>query len=125
MLTKIKKALQPVTVLLLLFPLFQGCSGDDDLKAIHVKVTYLNRGCGGIVLIINNPDDAGFGGSYGCGVAGCASAVLVQKSRVNFGNLKSGAEYYVDMKRIKHVPQIICDIYPSPPDVSVQLLKVY
>lgn len=40
-------------------------------------------------------------------------------------NLKNGAEYFVDMKRIEPIAQPICAMYALPPGISVKLLKVY
>jgi hypothetical protein len=124
--TNLPKVALFVAAMLLITPLFQACSDDDnDLKVKHVRVKYLDRGCGGIVLTILD-EHRNFGAPYGCGVAGCSGrAVWAQQFAFSRDNLKNGAEYFVDMERIEPIAQPICALYVSPPEVSVKLLKVY
>lgn len=126
MIAKICKPLLPLAAWLLVLSFLQSCSKDDDDEAVkHVKVLYVDRGCGGTVLVILDAH-RNFGASYGCIGTDCPTrAVWVQQSALSTDKLKNGAEYYVDMERIEQVGQPYCALYVAPPNVSVKLLKVY
>ena len=112
--------------LLLTLPLIQGCSDDNaEPIASHVKVKLVNTGCNGVLLKILDQRYSAWEEAYACGVMGCEYAVWVQQSAVNWEKLTKGQEYYVDMKRIASSSKLVCDLYPSPPQAPVAVLRVY